>query len=155
MNISDKYNHLGANTVIKKKNLIYREVEEAIKNCNLRFGHDGPREIKRMLVRMLNITGWADRVKIKDDNQLTVSFVKGKIGVCIQLGNVARTYADLLKLAYLWDRKVIDVAVVLVPDSHESKLLGANYANFDRLSREIDIFKEIIKVPTLILALSS
>lgn len=85
---------------------------------------------------------------------MTISFLKDKIGLCIQLGNVSRTYADILKLNYLGHNGKISAGVIIVPGVLETKKLGANYARFDRLSREIELFSEIIETPILVLSLS-
>lgn len=59
--------------------------------------------------------------------------MKNRVGVCFQLDNVARMYADLLKLQVLGKNGKIDAGVIIVPYGHESKLLGANYPRYDCL----------------------
>jgi hypothetical protein len=155
MKISDRHDHLRGQLIVKSKGNLYQEVESVVKGCALEFGRDRPQQVKKALAAQLNQLGWADRVRLQGRNNLTINFMKNKTGLCVQLGNVARTYADLIKLAYLWEKKIIDCGIILVPDNNASSMLGANYADFDRLSREIELFSGIIKTPVLILALSN
>jgi len=86
---------------------------------------------------------------------LTITFLKKKVGICFQIGNVARTYADILKLSQLNKKGIIDVGVIIVPHKNESKLMGANYAQFERLVKELAQFKEIVPTPIIVIGLSN
>lgn len=154
MKICDMHDHKGAYQVLIGKDGIWSEINNIFNNP-LVFGKVKPQRIKISLSKEFNRLGWADRVKIHNNNRLTISFLKDKVGICIQLGNVARTYADLLKLTYLGNKRIIDVGVIFVPDEIESKIMGANYARYDRLSREIEVFGEIIDIPLLIISLGN
>ncbi|MHB8807631.1 MAG: BglII/BstYI family type II restriction endonuclease [Anaerolineaceae bacterium] len=153
MEICDIYNHHNALSIIDLYRITYKEIIEIIKKCDLSFGLNRPKEIKNYYSREFNSKGWADRVKIKNNNNLTINFAKNHLGVCFQFGNIARTYADMLKLTYLCKKSVIEIGILIVPDEIESKKLGANYAQFERLAREIEIFSDIINVPIQIISL--
>jgi hypothetical protein len=155
MKVCDQYSHLNAIELINCKGDLLIEITDILNNCDLRIGSNSPREIKASINKQFNKLGWADRVRVHRRSKLTISYLKDKVGVCFQLGNVARTYADILKLALLGKRKVIDVGIIIVPHQVESDILGANYARFDRLSTEMHDFSEIIELPILILALSN
>jgi len=45
--------------------------------------------------------------------------------------------------------------VVCVPHQLESAKLGANYARYDRLKKELKLFGKIIQVPVLVICLSN
>lgn len=61
----------------------------------LTFGRDNPKYIKSVVSEKdLMEKGWADRVRIVASTNLTINYMKNKVGVCFQLGNVARMYAD-------------------------------------------------------------
>jgi len=154
MKIFNVYSHLGALDKLEINSAIYSEIREILEDNSIIFGRDRPTEIKKRIGERFNHKGWADKVKV-GNSKLTVSFLKSKIGVCVQLGNVARTYADILKLSQLGVTKIIDVGIIIVPASVESKLLGANYASYDRLQKEIVHFSDIIKNPILIIGLSN
>jgi hypothetical protein len=155
MKIGDEYSHKNALLILSTIPNIYNEIKSVISRCDYLFGKHNPELIKKYFSDEFNSLGWADRVRLNKKSNLTVSFIKDRVGVCIQLGNVARTYADILKLSYLAKQKKIKVGIIIVPDQKESKLLGANYASFNRLIREIDLFSEIIESPILVLSLST
>ncbi len=154
MKICDTYSHLYASDKLTEKGNIYSEIEHILSDKNLIFGQKGPKEIKSIIAHKFNSKGWADKTRV-GTSRLTISFLKSKVGICFQLGNVARTYADILKLSQLGKKNVIDIGVLIVPHKIESKILGANYAQYDRLSAEIRHFKDIINVPILVIGLSN
>jgi len=148
------YDHNDAYIILKNKNKIWNEIYCTFNN-SLIFGKVKPNKIKLYLSKELNKLGWADRVRIHNNHNLTIGFLKDKVGICIQLGNVARTYADLLKLTYLCDKGITDLGVIFVPDALESKIMGGNYARFDRFVRDLEVFREIINIPMLIISLGN
>lgn len=153
MKIFDQYDHLKALKLIQDKNL-YRELIDIVSLAGLSFGEKRPNEIKSIIGYRFDEKGWADRVKIVTSN-LTISYKKSGIGVCFQIGNVARTYADILKLMALHQKSIIEVGVIIVPGKEESKILGANYASYERLERDVILYKDIITVPVLVIGLSN
>jgi len=155
MRTVDEYSHHNAIEYLAADISEFNQVKEAINSCSLKFGVHRPSQIKSEISKYLNNMGWADRVRILPSSNLTISFMKSKIGLCLQLGNVARTYADILKLDFLGNEDIIEVGIIIVPGTPESRMLGANYAHFDRLSREIEIFSGIIDTPLLILSISN
>lgn len=154
MKICDKYSHNKAFEKIQSKNGLLKEIKNIL-NCNeLSFGINSPKEIKNRINEKFNQKGWADLVKVGNSN-LTISFLKSRVGVCFQIGNVARTYADILKLSHLNYKGIIDAGVIIVPHKSESKMMGANYAQFDRLAKELLQFSGIITTPILVIGLSN
>jgi hypothetical protein len=154
MKISDQYNHHKGLEKIQNKDGLLREIKEIITNKHLSFGSNSPKEIKNKTNERFNQRGWADKVRVGNSN-LTISFLKGKVGICFQIGNVARTYADILKLTQLSKKGIIDAGVIIVPQTLESKMMGANYAQFDRLVKELSHFNEIVPTPILVIGLSN
>ncbi len=154
MKINEQYNHYNGLEKIKSKNGIVQEVHEILSNRNLSFGTNPPREIKAQISNRFNQKGWADKVKVGNSN-LTVSFIKEKVGICFQIGNVARTYADILKLCFLYNKKIIDAGIIIVPHKLESTMMGANYAQFERLVKELIQFSKIVSAPILVAGLSN
>jgi len=154
MKISDKYSHHKGFEKVQNKNGVFQEILEIVTDKNIVFGINGPKEIKTRINEKFNQRGWADKVKIGHSN-LTISFLKAKVGVCFQIGNVARTYADILKLSQLNMKGTIDVGIIIVPQKLESKKMGTNYAQFDRLAKELAQFKDIVSAPILVIGLSN
>jgi len=154
MKVCDVYSHHSALEKILEKQSVFAEIKRVLDDSSMGFSKNRPQEIKAKVADGFNRLGWADRVRVSNDSRLTINFLKDRVGICFQLGNIARTYADILKLAVLGKKNIIDVGVIIVPDQIESNKLGANYARYDRLASEMVEFSEIIDVPLLILALS-
>jgi hypothetical protein len=154
MKISETYSHLSAEEKLKSKEKAYSEIQHVLTDRSILFGRKGPREIKSIVSEKLNTLGWADKVPLSK-SKLTINFMREKIGICFQLGNVARTYADLLKLELLGKKNVIEIGVIIVPTKIESKKLGMNYAQFERLAKEVRHFSEILNLPIFIIGLSN
>lgn len=154
MKVLSQYNHHKGLEHIQGKDGMFKEIRDALTNNNLKFGTTSPKMIKEKTNERFNQNGWADKVKVGASN-LTISFLKKKVGICFQIGNVARTYADILKLSQLNKKGIIDVGVIIVPQKIESKLMGANYAQFERLVKELTQFKEIISTPIIVFGLSN
>lgn len=154
MKICDQYNHHDALETIAKQPDIFHEIKEIVNNSSLQFGINSPNEIKRKINESFNSKGWADKVKVGNSN-LTISFLKSKVGVCFQIGNVARTYADILKLMQLHKTSIINVGIIFVPHKIESFKMGANYAQYDRLAKELAQFNKIVTAPILVIGLSN
>jgi hypothetical protein len=154
MKIVNQYNHNKGLEHIQIKDGIFKEIKDVLTNNNIKFGNTPPKQIKAKTNERFNQVGWADKVKIGTSN-LTINFLKKKVGICFQIGNVARTYADILKLSQLNKKGIIDVGVMIVPQKNESKLMGANYAQFERLVKELAQFKEIIPTPIIVIGLSN
>lgn len=153
MKVCDYYSHLDAQLLISEKGL-FEEINNCLTINNLAFVRGNPAIIKKLVGEKFNEQGWADRINLKN-SKISISFLKSRVGVCFQMGNVARMYADILKLSYLFDEGLIEVGSLCVPHQIESSLLGANYARYDRLKTELKLFKNIIKVPILIICLSN
>mgnify|MGYP000695076584 FL=1 len=154
MKICNQYNHSNARNKLEQKNGILSEIKLVLTQSKLTFGKNSSKEIKNNVSLKFNQEGWADKVKVGNSN-LTISFMKDKVGVCFQIGNVARTYADILKLSLLNKKGIIDVGVIIVPHKIESKLMGANYAHYDRLTNELKQVSDIISAPILVIGLSN
>jgi hypothetical protein len=97
--------------------------------------------------------GWSEEAKLDPGSSITITSVLGSTGLCLQTGNMARVYADLLKLQLLFHRKKICGAILLVFAKQTATELGENIANFERLTKELKIFKEIITVPAIVFGL--
>lgn len=114
---------------------------------------DSPRDLNLALSDKFLEAGWAQNFKISGSN-LYVSFKRDRTAACVQLGNVARVYADLLKLQNLFDRKTIDNAILIVPSDPLSKEFGANHASFGRTVRDIETLSLSLTCPLLVMSIS-
>ncbi|MEM8506626.1 MAG: BglII/BstYI family type II restriction endonuclease [Bacteroidota bacterium] len=149
--ISNVYSHKNGEVIFENKEG-HLELYKAIETCGYIFQKGAPPRIKKHMVKYLTGKQWADKVRV-GNSRLTINFLKQRIGVCFQIGNVARTYADILKLDHLGNQNIIDVGLIIVPDEYESRILGTNYANYERLKNEVILFKNEIQTPLVILGI--
>lgn len=112
------------------------------------------RKLRDAFLAGLKTSGWSSEVAVHPESDITITSMKGDVGLCLQTGNMARMYADLIKLQTLYLNNAVRSAVIVVPSAPIAKLLGSNIAQADRLVRELDIFKKAYHVPTLIFALA-
>ena len=153
MKICNRFNYKGALEILEKQESIFQELEQIVNN-DLQFGRDKPAKIKKYVAEKFNKMGWGDKIKVAN-SKLTINFKKSGVGVCFQLGNVARTYADLLKLMELYSRNSIEVGAIYVAHSIEAKKMGTNYAQYQRLVGELELFRDIITIPIYVIGLSN
>ena len=109
--------------------------------------------VRTSILEALHRDGWSDEIKLDPTSSITVTSVRNAVGLCLQTGNVSRTYADLLKLQLLFSRKKIGGGIIILYSRVSARALGENLASFDRLKRELSIFKEVITVPVLLVGL--
>jgi restriction endonuclease BglII len=155
MKIIDAYYHSTAENLIKQRVTIIQEITDALTACPYVFGKSSPTQMKKYVANRLNSQGWTDKVRVSHKIRTTVNFMKSDIAFALQLGNVARTYADLLKIAYLENKGIIRLGVIALPSKKESTYLGANYAKFERFTDELDVYANIIKTPLYVVALGN
>lgn len=151
--INQVYSSNSGEIILQRIPGIWDEITIALSNPFFKFEKGDPNLIKNEVYSRLNKLCWADSVKIEPSN-LTINFIKKRVGFCLQLGNVARTYADLLKLQVVFERGLIDVGIIAVPDKYASKRLGSNHAQYERLKEELKLFQNIINAPIIIIGLS-
>lgn len=97
--------------------------------------------------------GWTGEVAVARGSDMTITSMKGDTGLCLQTGNMARMYADLMKLQTLYLDNAISAGIVVVPCQPLALLVGENIAQSTRLERELEIFRKAYHVPTLVFAL--
>lgn len=154
MIVSKTHNHRNASKILVNKQKILDEIFHVLNDSSIILGRINSTLIKNKINYKFNHLGWADRVRVGNSN-LTIGFVKSKVGVCFQIGNVARTYADILKLMQLHKMGVIETGIIIVPDKEESKKMGANRAQFERLEKELMQFQEVIHTPILLIGIKN
>jgi hypothetical protein len=98
--------------------------------------------------------GWVKGLTV-GNSHLSIGYVFGEVGMCIQLGNTSRVYADLLKLETLFRLRTISQAVLVVPSAEYSKSLGTNYASFNRAEQDIKALSTTISVPILLISIDN
>lgn len=129
------------------------EIGQAIAAVSITPARGCARKIRDQLKFQLKEAGWSDELAVAKGSAITITSIKEGVGLCLQTGNMARLYADLLKLQTLYLCNSVKAAAFIVPSKPLASLLGDNIAQSTRLVREIDIFKRAYHVPTFIFAL--
>jgi hypothetical protein len=145
------YDHQAGATVLSRD--CVESVGEVITELTLSKRDRSTAKLRTRILDGLHRAGWSDETKLDPSSGITVTSVRDSIGMCFQTGNTARIYADLMKLQLLFSRKKIAGAIIMLYSKASARELGQNLANFDRLTRELDIFKEVITVPALVFGL--
>lgn len=130
-----------------------QEVAATLDSLKVKITKGASSNLRDELIAKLRGLGWSSEVIVSRDSKVSITSVKGSTGMCLQTGNMARMYADLLKLQKLYMDNAISSAVMIVPSEPVAKTLGANLAHASRLERELGIFKKVIHVPMVIYAI--
>jgi len=129
------------------------EIVEAVRGCPHLPGSGKTTPVRDHILDALSKSGWSGEFEVDRDSAITITSVKGRVGLCLQTGNMSRMYADLLKLQTLYLRNIIDAAVMLLPTDDAAREFGSNIANQERLMRELAIFERVITVPAVIVGI--
>jgi len=111
-------------------------------------------DLRRNILTKLRAIGWSDDFNLDANSQISLTSYIDDHVLCFQTGNMSRFYADLLKMQYVFNCKKAKVAIYIIPSKEAAKLMGSNIANFDRFTFEINLFKEIITIPTIVIGLN-
>ncbi len=148
---SAQYEHRGAVAALSAPSV--ESVRQVIASTEITKRERSTPKVRARILDGLHRDGWPDETKLDPKSGMTITGVRDGVGLCFQTGNMGRMYADLLKLQLLFARKKITGSIILVYSNASARELGQNLANFDRLTRELEIFTEVITVPTLVFGL--
>jgi hypothetical protein len=130
-----------------------KEIEKAIKGINKHLKIGAAKEIRDEIINSLCVAGWTGGLALAAASNISITTSKNGVGLCLQTGNYARLYADLLKLQALYLNGTITTGAIILPSMPVAKKLGSNIANATRLERELEIFKKVYNLPTLVFSL--
>ena len=103
--------------------------------------------LKKDLVKSLMCAGWSGQFRVDNKTKITITSKKKDVGLCLQLGNVCRIYADLLKMQVLYNKGIIKAGIIIVSSNELAKIVSGNMATYERLEREYPLYENIINVP--------
>ena len=129
------------------------EIQHAIDGIDVFIKNGAARKIRDEFLASLVGAGWSGELVLSPDSNTTITSSKSEIGLCLQTGNMARMYADLLKLQALYLNGSISCGALVLPSAPLAAKLGSNIANATRLERELEIFKKVYSLPTLVFSL--
>lgn len=127
------------------------ELRHLIEDYKKKLGLYKINDFKQYLIPAILRRGWSDEYYLDRTSKITITSMKENTGLCIQTGNMARIYADLLKLQALYSRGTINGGILILAVSSCGKTFGGNVATYERVIRELDIFDQVITVPLMII----
>ena len=143
------YNYRSGQQIIPKN--IRESVINSIEGINYSLERYNIRNFNKDLLSKLHSCGWTDSFPLSVYSKIAITSKNNNIGLCIQTGNVARVYADLLKLQTLYTDEKINAGILVLPTKECADAIGTNVANYERLLRELSyIFAKVITIPMLI-----
>jgi hypothetical protein len=145
------YNHCAGEAALPA--LLRKEIASAIHSIAVKPTRGSASKLRDAFLGSLRASGWSGEVTVSKDSDMTITSMKGEVGLCLQTGNMARMYADLIKLQALYLDNAIKAAAIVLPSQPIALLLGSNVAQAKRLERELEIFKKAYYVPTMVFAL--
>lgn len=132
---------------------VQSELEQVIETVSVKPCIGAATKIRDAILTGLKSFGWSGKVPVAKGSDITITSIRDEVGLCLQTGNMARMYADLIKLQTLYLDNAIKSAIIIVPSEPLALQLGSNIAQAKRLERELEIFKKAYHVPTLVFAL--
>lgn len=144
------YNYHGGQEAIPKD--IMNGVISVIDGLDYSLGRYDIKHFKGDLSDQLTILGWSGKVNLSVQSSISITSILKHVGLCTQTGNMARMYADLLKLQAMYMDKKIKAAIFVLPTKECANSFGGNVANCNRLLNELtNIFSKVITVPMVII----
>ena len=147
--ITTIHSHCNGEQIVSES--FANDLRGIIENYRNKLGLYSISDFKKYLAPEIRKKGWSDEYYLDRKSKITITSVKGKTGLCIQTGNMARMYADLIKLQALYSRRTIDSGILVLPTAACGRSFGGNVASFERVVRELDIFDRVITMPLLII----
>lgn len=146
-----KYSHCAGDKSVPKGH--QKDIETAIAAMAIKPVAGSATKMRDAFLASMKSLGWSGEVQVSKDSVMTITSSKDGVGLCLQTGNVARIYADIIKLQVLYFDNAIGSAAIVVPSQDVARVIGKNIAQAKRLERELEIFKKAYHVPTLVYAL--
>jgi hypothetical protein len=132
---------------------IQREIGNLIAAISVKPTRGSAPLIRNAFIGGIKKMGWSSEIAVAPNSDMTITSIKSEVGLCLQTGNMARMYADLVKLQTMYLNDAIKSAVIALPSATVAASIGNNIAQAKRLERELEIFKKAYNVPTVIFSL--
>ncbi len=144
------YNYRSGREIVPKE--LLEGVIRILEGMDHRLGKYEIRRFKDRLSDQLQMQGWPGPVNLSATSSITITSLYRRVGLCAQTGNMARMYADLLKLQALYLDENLKAAIYLVPTKACANAFGGNVANYERFLNELrNIFSRVITVPMVVI----
>lgn len=144
------YNYRSGWEIVPKE--LLEGVIRILEGMDHRLGKYEIRRFKDRLSDQLRMQGWPGPVNLSATSSITITSLYRRVGLCAQTGNMARMYADLLKLQALYLDEKLKAAIYLIPTKACANAFGGNVANYERFLNELrNIFSRVITVPMVVI----
>lgn len=144
------YNYRSGQQVIPED--VTDSVLDVIEGLDYSLGKYDIKHFKDDLSDQLKTRGWSGKVNLSVKSSISITSILRNVGLCTQTGNMARMYADILKLQALYMDEKIIAAIFVLPTKECANSFGGNVANYDRFLNELtNIFSKVITVPMVII----
>jgi len=97
------------------------------------------------------LKGFSNAYRINIHHSISITSIKKNVGVCLQLGNIARVFYDLLKISYSYTHNNEFQFIIICPLDP-----NGNRAYYKRAVSEIkDLYSTYLSVPIRIIGISN
>lgn len=110
-------------------------------------------KLRKTLLGIIKELGWTNRVPVAAGLNITITAVNDDTGLCLQLGNMARFYADLLKLQSLHITRRITNGIYIIPTKSAAHTLGHGIAEYERMVQELEYYQTIVTIPLFVIGM--
>lgn len=148
----ETYSHNGADKIVSKE--VSQPLIDIIAQTNFNIVEGCAKKLRKTILLKLNEAGWSNDFKLNVNSQISLTSSNKDIVLCLQTGNMSRFYADLMKIQFVYQNKKANSAIYIIPSKHAARLMGSNIAHYDRLIFEVNLFKQIITVPILVIGIN-
>lgn len=146
------YSHHTGDKIVDKK--IKDQLIKVLEESNFKIKEGCANELRKDILAKLKSFGWSDDFMLDANSQISLTSYIDEHILCFQTGNMSRFYADLLKIQYVFKKKKAKAAIYIIPSKEAAKKMGSNIANFNRFTFELNLFKEIITIPTIVIGIN-
>jgi len=110
-----------------------------------------PKQIKSELSSKLIQNNWIPKLKVFDNNNSYIHFVKNKIGLNIQMGHFGQSYVDFLKFETAYTKNKINSGAMVLLDKELAK--KGNHSNFQDSQQNLNEFSKFLNCPLILIKL--
>lgn len=142
------------NPDIEKYDQYILEVSEILNHLS-KSGIREYKNLKKQITDGLSKQGWSGKITLSSRVKSSVPAIKGQVTISFQFGNMARIYADLVKMQYLMSSGATSLIIYIIPDEELAKMIGQNIANSNRLLRELPLYKSFINMPMIVFSINT
>lgn len=143
------YSHYDGDNIVEKK--IKNDLVKVLADTTFLISEGCSNKLKKHILSQLNSIGWSNDFMIDIQSQISLTSYIDNHVLCFQTGNMSRFYADLLKMQYVYTKGKARAGIYIIPSKSASRIIGSNIVNFERFTYELQLFNDIITIPTLVI----